>query len=88
MIGLIFGAIIISFSSIMVKLADVPPEVAGFYRLFGGGLGMTIILWNLGKLKNLTSHVWKWALLGAVFFAFDFVFWHRSIGLEIGRAHV
>lgn len=81
MTGLVIGAIIISFSSVMVKLADVPPEVAGFYRLCGGGLGMTIILWKLDKLRHLTKHVWKWALLGAVFFAFDFVFWHRSIGL-------
>jgi len=81
MTGLIIGAIIISFSSVMVKLADVPPDVAGFYRLVGGGLGMMVILWKMGKLKQLTAHVWKWAFLGAFFFAWDFVFWHRSIDL-------
>jgi drug/metabolite transporter (DMT)-like permease len=79
MTGLILGAIIISFSSVMVKLAGAPPEVTGFYRLFGGGIGMAIILWQLGKLKNLTVHVWKWALMGAAFFAMDFICWHRSI---------
>lgn len=81
MTGLIIGAIIISFSSVMVKLAHVPPDVAGFYRLVGGGLGMLLILWRLGKLKDLTPHVWKWSLLSALFFAVDFFFWHRSIGL-------
>ncbi len=79
MTGFIIGAIIISFSSVMVKLADVPPDVAGFYRLFVGGLGMLVILWKLGKLRQLTRHVWKWSLLSALFFSADFFCWHRSI---------
>lgn len=81
MTGLIIGAIIISFSSVMVKLADVPPDVIGFYRLFVGGLGMLVILWRMGKISSLTPRVWKWALPGAVFFALDFVGWHRAIPL-------
>lgn len=80
MTGLIIGAVIISFSSVMVTLAGVPPDVAGFYRLFVGGLGMLVILWRMGKLKHLTTHVWKWSLLSALFFAADFFCWHRSIG--------
>lgn len=80
MTGLLIGAVIISFSSVMVTLAGAPPDVAGFYRLFVGGLGMLAILWRMGKLRHLTRHVWKWSLLSAVFFAADFVFWHRSIG--------
>jgi len=79
MTGFIIGAIIISFSSVMVKLANVPPDVAGFYRLVVGGLGMLVILWRMGKLKHLTRHVWKWSLLSALFFTADFFFWHRSI---------
>ncbi|QJB55786.1 DMT family transporter [Pseudodesulfovibrio sp. zrk46] len=79
MTGFIFGAIIISFSSVMVKLANVPPDVAGFYRLFVGGLGMLAILWKMGKLKNLTRHVWVWSLLSALFFTADFYCWHRAI---------
>lgn len=80
MTGLIFGAILISFSSVMVKLAAaVPPDVIGFYRLFVGGLGMGVFLWRMGKLKQLTRHVWIWAILSALFFTGDFIFWHRSI---------
>lgn len=81
MTGFVIGAVIISFSSVMVKLAHVPPDVAGFYRLFVGGLGMTVILWRLGKLRQMTPHVWRWSLVSAVFFTADFVCWHRSIGL-------
>lgn len=81
MTGFILGAVVISFSSVMVKLAHVPPDVAGFYRLGFGGLGMLAILWRMGKLQNLTKHVWKWSLLSALFFAADFVCWHRSIAL-------
>ncbi|MUM77491.1 EamA family transporter [Pseudodesulfovibrio sp. F-1] len=81
MTGFIVGAVIISFSSIMVRLADVPPDVAGFYRLTGGGLGMAVILWRLGKLRQMTPHVWRWSLVSAVFFAADFYCWHRAIGL-------
>lgn len=81
MTGFIIGAIIISFSSVMVKLAGTPPDVTGFYRLAVGGLGMLVILWRLGKLKQLTGHVWRWSLLSAVFFAADFFCWHRSVDL-------
>jgi len=47
--GLIIGAIIISFASVMVKLADVPPDVVGCYRLFVGGLGMFVLLWRMAR---------------------------------------
>jgi len=79
MTGLVIGAFIISFSSVMVKLSDVPPDVVGFYRLFVGGLGMLAILWHMGKLRQLTRHVWKWSFFSALFFALDFFGWHRSI---------
>jgi len=55
--------------------------VTGFYRLFGGGLGLLIILGKQGKLKQLTPHVWKWGAVAAIFFTGDFIFWHRSIDL-------
>lgn len=80
MTALIIGAIIISFSSVMVVLGGLPPDVAGFYRLFGGGVGMLAVLAWSGKLKNFTPHVFKWGLIGGLFFCGDFFFWHRSIG--------
>lgn len=81
MTGLLIGAVIISFSSVMVVLAGLPPDVTGFYRLFMGGLGMFAILWRMGVLSRLTPHVWKWSILSSLFFTADFICWHRSIAL-------
>lgn len=80
MTALIIGAVIISFSSVMVVLAGLPPDVAGFYRLFVGGLGMLGLLAWQGKLRLFTPHALKWGFVGGLFFAGDFFFWHRSIG--------
>lgn len=76
---LLIGAILISFSSVMVKLAGVPADIAGFYRVFGGGLGMAILLWHKGTLNRLTGQLWKWAVFSAALFSADLYFWHRSI---------
>lgn len=80
MSALLVGAVLISFSSVMVVLAGLPPDVTGFYRLIGGGLAMLAVLARAGKLKRFTPNVVKWGCVAAVCFAGDFVFWHRSIG--------
>ncbi|MCJ2165548.1 DMT family transporter [Pseudodesulfovibrio sp. S3] len=79
MSSLLVGAILISFSSVMVVLAGLPPDVTGFYRLTIGGLAMLAFLARQGKLGLFTPNVLKWGLVAGVFFAGDFVFWHRSI---------
>jgi drug/metabolite transporter (DMT)-like permease len=77
--ALLIGAVLISFSSAMVVLAGLPPDVTGFYRLTGGGLAMLLVLARAGKLRLFTPNTIKWGCVAAVFFAGDFVFWHRSI---------
>ncbi|WFS62473.1 DMT family transporter [Pseudodesulfovibrio thermohalotolerans] len=79
MSALLVGAVLISFSSVMVVLAGLPPEVTGFYRLTGGGLAMLALLVRMGKIRFFTPDVIKWGTVAAVFFAGDFIFWHRSI---------
>lgn len=79
MTALLIGAVLISFSSAMVVLAGLPPDVTGFYRLTGGGLAMLLVLARAGKLRLFTPNTIKWGCVAAVFFAGDFVFWHRSI---------
>jgi len=81
MTGLVIGAVLISFSSVMVRLSDVPPDVIGFYRLFVGGLGMAVFLWRMGLLRRMTPLVWAWGVLAALFYAGDLFYWHRSIAL-------
>lgn len=74
------GAMMISFSAVWVKLADVAPTVSAFYRVaFGSFFLLALLLLRREKL-------WLgWPTLGlslivALFFALDLYTWHRSIG--------
>ncbi len=49
-IQLMIGATMISFSAVFVKLAHVGPTVAGFYRMFFGGL-ILVFLALLGRQR-------------------------------------
>jgi len=73
------GAVMISFSGVYVKLAHVTPTVAGFYRVFlGGVILMLIMIWKRERL-------WKGfpcfalGILCGFIFALDLLFWHKSI---------
>ncbi len=77
------GAVLISTTSLFVKLADVGPTVSAFYRMaFGGGILLIGLLalrrWTPVKLSWIA-----WLLVPAVAFAVDLMMWHRSI-LYIG----
>lgn len=73
------GAIMIGFSSVYVKFADVSASVSGFYRMLFGGIILLIIvaikkerLWNGWKYLGLS-------LLVALAFTGDLFSWHQSI---------
>jgi drug/metabolite transporter (DMT)-like permease len=73
------GTVLISFSAVFVRLADVGPTTAGFYRmLFGSVLLAAIVL-----IKR--QALWRgWTPLGlvfvaALFFTADLISWHHSI---------
>jgi len=74
------GAVMISFSAVWVKLAQVTPTVSAFYRVDFGTLFLSIIF------AFRREKLWQgWSCLGmslaaAVFFALDLYAWHRSIG--------
>ncbi len=73
------GAVLISFSAIFARLADVAPTTSGFYRMFFGGLTLAILLalrpnLRIGWRDNLPASV-----LIAAFFTADIWFWHQSI---------
>lgn len=83
LISVIIGAILISFSGVYVKMADVSPTISGFYRMLFGA----IVLFVIVVLKR--ENVWKnaryllIAIFCAIFFAGDLLVWHKSI-LYIG----
>ncbi|WP_441000877.1 DMT family transporter [Fodinibius sp. SL11] len=76
---IIFGAAMVSFTSVLVELANVGPTVSAFYRMFFGGLILLAVavikrdrLWF--GMKNLAI-----PLVCAFLFSMDLFFWHRSI---------
>ncbi len=76
---MLLAALIISTSSVWVKLADMGATVIGFYRMFFGGLLLLTICWYQKKALWHSFSYASWLLLGALFFAADLWFWHRSI---------
>lgn len=79
MILLVAGAIMISFSPVFVKLANVGPTVTGFYRMLFGGLALLgIVAIRRQKLFQGKRFVLLTCLCGLVFAA-DLSLWHRSI---------
>ncbi|MCP4583480.1 MAG: DMT family transporter [candidate division Zixibacteria bacterium] len=77
--NLVFGAILISFSPVFVKLAHVGPTIAGVYRMLFGGIVLAIIaiirrdkFWS-GRKPFL------WTCLIGLIFALDLTAWHRCI---------
>ncbi|MBL4772805.1 MAG: DMT family transporter, partial [Alcanivoracaceae bacterium] len=76
---ILIAAMIISTSSVWVKVAQVAPSVSGFYRMFIGGI-LLFLICGVQRLSIWRS--WKyflWLFISAVFFALDLYFWHRSI---------
>lgn len=73
------GAMIISFSSVFVKVSQVSPMVSAFYRVALGCFFLGIACWVRGEFRGhgLKSSLLA-ALAGAVF-SIDLLCWHFSI---------
>jgi drug/metabolite transporter (DMT)-like permease len=78
-VRLFAGAVLISFSPVLVRLVSVSPTTSGFYRLFLGGIALALFLLLTGRKLSFGRSAWIALLLSAVFFALDLWFWHRSI---------
>lgn len=79
MMKMLIAAVIISTSSVWVKVSEVAPSVSGFYRMFIAGV--FLIGFSLIK-RNAIWRNWRyfiWLFSAAFFFALDLYFWHRSI---------
>ena len=76
---LYFGAVLISFSPIFVSLVDVNPTVSAFYRVFIGGIALTLYLLISKKKFDFDRTVWIFLFMASIFFAADLWFWHRSV---------
>ncbi|UCG53773.1 MAG: DMT family transporter [Candidatus Latescibacterota bacterium] len=79
MVQLLVGATMISFSPVFVKLADVGPTMAGFYRNLFGGMFLLVIVLTRGEKLWAGFRPFALASTCGVLFAADLTFWHRSI---------
>jgi drug/metabolite transporter (DMT)-like permease len=78
-VRLFAGAIIISFSPVLVRLVSVSPTTSGFYRLVLGGIALAVYLVATGRKLSFSKAAWIALIGSALFFALDLWFWHRSI---------
>ena len=76
---LFFGAVLISFSSVWVKICGVSAIVSAFYRVFFGGLMLLLMVWKNRELKWHGKRLFATAVGCALFFALDLVMYHKSI---------
>ena len=76
---LLVGATLISFSPVFVKIAEVGPTMAGFYRNLFGGIFLLIVALLRGEPLWRGRRPFLYAVAAAVLFAADLSFWHRSI---------
>lgn len=78
---LFFGILCISWSAILVKIANISGIGSGFYRLFFGTIGI-IPVWLYLRKPVTDFHGVKIAIICGVFFACDIALWNTSIMLS------
>lgn len=78
---LLFGVLCISWSAILVKLADISGFGSGFYRLLFGTIGI-IPVWLYFKKPISSTKGVKIAIICGVLFACDIALWNTSIMLS------
>ena len=78
---LLIGTGCISFAPIFIKLAAVPPDTAGFYRMLFAGLSLGLLLLLRGETLKMARRPKFLLCFAGLFLAVDFMCWHRSIDL-------
>jgi drug/metabolite transporter (DMT)-like permease len=74
------GALTIAFSGILVRLAEVSPETAAFFRCAYAVPALALLVWHERREQGRREGGRRrFALLAGVFFAGDLVFWHYAI---------
>ena len=78
--GIFLGAIIISFSSVMVALSHVNPIISAFYRVSFGCLFLLVPCGLHNEFKKIDLKPCLVAVGCGLFFAVDLISWHFCIG--------
>ena len=74
------GIVIISFSAILIRLADVDPSTAAFYRT-AYALPALFLIWLVMRRRDRRSRKARWmAFASGLLLAVDLILWHHAIG--------
>jgi len=80
---LLIGVLLISFSAIFVRLAEVSPDTAAFFRSAYALPFLFFLWWRRRREDQRTAKEHRWAFFAGVLLGLDLAFWHRAIE-EIG----
>jgi drug/metabolite transporter (DMT)-like permease len=76
----VVGALVIAFSSILVKASAVSPSTAAIFRCAYAVPVLALLAWLEDRRLGPRSSRERWLAAGAgVFFAADLIFWHHAI---------
>jgi len=73
------GAVMISFSGVWVKIAQVPPTVSAFYRVLFGGLFLLAAAWYKKEITRPGWHRLRLVFLCGILLTLDLFLWHKCI---------
>jgi drug/metabolite transporter (DMT)-like permease len=76
----VLGALVIAFSAILVRLAEVSPSTAAFFRCFYALPALGLLAWIERRRygpRSRHNHALAWA--AGVMFAVDLTAWHHAI---------
>src|SRR3990172_150556 len=77
----VLGILGISFSAVFVRLAEVSPATAAFFRA-AYALPPLFLLWAMTRGGDHRSAPMRWMAAGSgLFLALDLTVWHRSVEL-------
>lgn len=81
LIRVALGAVLLSFAPVLVRVANVGPTPAGFYRMAVGGVILAgLVVVRRGRWRGARGYL-PIAVVSGACFAADLAFWHRSIHL-------
>ena len=79
LVGLIAGAVLISFSGVWVKVAHVTPNVSAFYRVFFGSMVLIAAALYRRDIKWPQLRHLLLSVLCGILFALDLWLFHYSV---------
>jgi drug/metabolite transporter (DMT)-like permease len=76
---LLIGILLISFSAIFVRLAEVTPDTSAFFRSAYALPFLFVLWWRRRSEDQRTPREHRLAFLAGILLGLDLAFWHRSI---------